>query len=164
MRTSSLAVAMVIGFGSLLQADPPKDEPDRKTARAQMYKQILEKFDKNENGKIDEDERDAIRAEFAKRREAAQKEAAKEAAKKAESHRHSPPDWAKRREDFKSRMEAAHKEFMEKFDKNENGKIDGDEKEAVAADFRSKISGAIVRQSSAWDVAPIVSRTSSPPR
>jgi hypothetical protein len=72
MRIVVIAMVVLFGFGSLVQADPPKrgpqgDRPDRE----EMRKKFMEKFDTNKNGKIDDEEKAAIREAFAKRREAA---------------------------------------------------------------------------------------------
>lgn len=156
MRIFLLAVAVVLSFGSLLRADPP----DARKRFEQMRKQFMEKIDKNKDGKIDKAEKKAIREEFAKRRgEFAKRrgehdrghhghgrpEPKKETAKK-EGHKDSSPraQWAQRIAEHK-------KEFMAKYDKNNNGKIDDDEKEAIGKAFQERVakgtemlSGAIV--------------------
>ena len=72
MRVVLMAVVVLFGFSSLVQADPPKRGPrGERPDREEMRKKIMEKFDTNKNGKIDDEEKAAIREAFAKRREAA---------------------------------------------------------------------------------------------
>jgi Ca2+-binding EF-hand superfamily protein len=66
MRALLMAVAVALCLGSVAQADPPKDS--KRPSREEMKKKFMEKFDKNKDGKIDDREKEAIRAEFAKRR------------------------------------------------------------------------------------------------
>jgi hypothetical protein len=66
MKALLIAVAVALSLGSVAQADPPKDS--ERPSREEMKKRFMEKFDKNKDGKIDDKEKEAIRAEFAKRR------------------------------------------------------------------------------------------------
>ena len=69
MRSFLIAMVVLFGFSSLVQADPPKrgERPDRE----EMHKKFMEKFDANKDGKIDDKEKAAIREAFAKHHEAA---------------------------------------------------------------------------------------------
>ena len=67
-----------------------------------MKKKVMEKYDKNKNGKIDEDEKKAMR-----------------------------DDWNARKKEWSSRMKEKREEYMKKYDKNKDGKIGDSEKEAV---------------------------------
>lgn len=144
MKALLIAVAVALSLGSVAQADPPKDS--ERPSREEMKKRFMEKFDKNKDGKIDDKEKAAIRAEFAKRRghagdreghghhkghEHKKPEAKKSEAKKKGGDAKS--DWGKRREEMK-------KKFMEKYDKNEDGEIDDKEKEAAREAFRQRAS------------------------
>ncbi len=135
MRVLLLAVAVVLSFGSLLRADPP----DAGKRHEQMRKQFMEKFDKNKDGKIDEDEKKAIRAEFAKRRGHGEDRKGRAHHK---AHEHKKPEAKKKGGDVKSdwgkRREEMKKKFMEKFDKNNDGKIDDKEKAAVGEAYRKQ--------------------------
>ena len=152
MKALLIAVAVALGLGSVAQADPPKDS--ERPSREEIKKRFMKKFDKNKDGKIDDKEKAAIRAEFAKGRghagdreghghhkghghkkpEAkkcpadAKKKCPTEAKKKGGDAK---SDWAKRREEMK-------KKFMEKLDKNKDGKIDDKEKAAVREAYRQR--------------------------
>ena len=72
MRIVLIAMVVLFGFSSLVQADPPKRGPrGERPDREEMHKKFMEKFDTNKNRKIDDEEKAAIREAFAKRREAA---------------------------------------------------------------------------------------------
>lgn len=79
MRILLIAIIVSFGCSSLLQAQPPRRGPrGERPDRAEMHKKILARFDANKNGKIDDDEKAAIREAFAKRRAAAGGEQARD--------------------------------------------------------------------------------------
>lgn len=79
MRILLIAIVVSFGVSSLVQAQPPRRGPrGERPNREEMHKKILEKFDTNKNGKIDDEEKAAIREAFAKRRAAAGGEQARD--------------------------------------------------------------------------------------
>ena len=58
-----LSVAVVLGLGTSLRAD---DSDGKRPSREEMKKQFMAKYDKNKDGKICDEEKKAIRAEWAK--------------------------------------------------------------------------------------------------
>ena len=68
-----LAMGVVLGLGASAQADPPSRQRGGPN-RGEMQKRMVEKYDANKDGKLDDKEKEAIKAEFAKRREAMQKQ------------------------------------------------------------------------------------------
>ena len=148
------------------------DDAEKKAVREEFgkrmedrKKEFMAKYDKNKDGKLDEAEKKAIAAEWQKRRQEHQKaEPKKEAPKKAELKKECPKAAAKKecpkaaakkecpkaeaaksaRGEWAKRMEAHKKEFMAKYDKNKDGKIDDKEKAAIKAEMSRAISGAIV--------------------
>ncbi len=100
MKTLLIAVAVVIACSSLVQADPPKrSDRGKRTGWEEMKKKFMEKYDKNKDGKIDDKEKKAIRAEW--------------------SARHK-----KHRAEFQKKM-AGH--LLVELDKNDDGKLNADE-------------------------------------
>jgi len=66
-----LSVAVVLGLGTSLRAD---DSDGKRPSREEMKKQFMAKYDKNKDGKISDEEKKAIKAEWAKRAEERKKE------------------------------------------------------------------------------------------
>ena len=66
-----LSVAVVLGLGTSLRAD---DSDGKRPSREEMKKQFMAKYDKNKDGKICDEEKKAIHAEWAKRAEQRKKE------------------------------------------------------------------------------------------
>ena len=58
-----LSVAVVLGLGTSLRAD---DSDGKRPSREEMKKQFMAKYDKNKDGKISDEEKKAIKAEWAK--------------------------------------------------------------------------------------------------
>jgi len=117
MWIAALTAACVVG---IVTGPVFADGPSRSDRR----KQFMEKFDKNKDGKIDDKEREAIRKAFAERRGSR----AQPERKRPEPKRPARGDWAKRAAE-------ARKQFMEKYDKNKDGKICDKEREAVKKAF-----------------------------
>ncbi len=105
MKTLNLSFAILAVCVVAASAFADDAKQDR---RADFRKQLVERFDKDGDGKLNEQELAAARKEFEKRR-----------AQNGGGQR------------------LNREEFLKKFDKNENGKIDPDERAAVA-EFRKK--------------------------
>ncbi len=125
----------------------PSGPPWASRGGSNWHSDFMKKYDKNKNGKIDDDERNAIREAFASRfrgnsSSRASDSSKKEAPKKPEHHarssstRPSGPPWASRG------GSSGHSDFMKKYDKNKNGKIDDDERKAIHEAFASRFRGS----------------------
>jgi Ca2+-binding EF-hand superfamily protein len=100
MKNLLIALAVLIVCSSLAQADPAKrSDRGKRTGRAEMKEKFMEKYDKNKDGKIDDKEKEAIRAEWSAR-------------------------FAKHRDEFQTKM-AGH--IIVELDKNDDGKLNADE-------------------------------------
>jgi Ca2+-binding EF-hand superfamily protein len=160
MRTLLMACVVVIGCSSLLQAAPPKEgDHGKRPDREEMKKRFMEKYDANKDGKIDDKEKEAIRAEWSKHRHHPHHDHKKPESKASPSEKpkccgkdgkcckappkccgkdgkcckkpHGHSEWAKGHEEMK-------KKFMEKYDANKDGKIDDKEKEAIKAEWSGR--------------------------
>lgn len=120
LKKNTLIVALIAALPALAQEDvqsqpnpaqPPHhwgargQMPDRKGS-PDMHQRMLEKFDANKDGKLDEQERNEM----------------KDSVKKYREERHEKRH--ERREEFR-------KNFMEKFDTDKDGKLSDEEKEAA---------------------------------
>jgi len=137
MRTLLLlTVAVVLGIGATARADPPSDKrPDREKCK----KEFMAKYDKNKDGKLDECEKKAIRAEWAKRHqharpEAEKKECPKKKADPRTSRHHHPGDH--HHHPWSAEMK---KKILEKYDANKDGKLDENEKKCMRDAWAKRI-------------------------
>ncbi len=106
MKTLKLSFAIL---AVCVVAAPVLADDAKQDRGADFRKQLVEKFDKDGDGKLNEQERDAARADF-----------------------------EKRRKQRGGGQPLNRKEILKKFDKNENGKIDPDERTAVAEFIRKQ--------------------------
>ena len=120
LTKNTLIVALIAALPALAQQDvQPQPNPDQQSphwgARGQMpdrkgrpdkHQRMLEKFDANKDGKLDEQERNEMKASVKKFRE-------------------------ERNEKRQERREEFRKNFMEKFDTDKDGKLSDEEKEAA---------------------------------
>jgi Ca2+-binding EF-hand superfamily protein len=100
--------------------------------------QFFAKYDKNHNGVIDEDEKDAIRKDYAANPTGDLKRFDKNADGKlddAELAAIKPPTGKGKN--------AATADLFAKYDKNQNGVIDADEKDAIRRDYAAKPDGEL---------------------
>ena len=105
--------------------------------KAEMKAKFMEKFDTDKDGKISDAEKEAIKAEFAKRGPKGPR-----CCKKAHRHHHCgrphgprPELTEEQKAEMKAKFEARKAKFMEKFDADKDGKISDAEKEAIKAEF-----------------------------
>ena len=99
-----------------------KEAAERDKGRAESdkrRKEFNDRFDKNKNGKIDEDERSAIGEYYRNRR-------------------YDTNNDGKLDENETAARDKQRKEFYERFDKNKNGQIDEDERGPVGEYFRER--------------------------
>ena len=94
--------------------------------KAERKAKFMEKFDTDKDGQISDAEKEAIKAEFAKRGPKGPK-----FGKKGPRRPHGPRPQLT--EEQKAEMKA---KFMEKFDTDKDGKISDAEKEAIKAEFK----------------------------
>jgi hypothetical protein len=100
-------------------AQAPEGKPERKGPPGGPPAEIIAKFDKDGDGKLNDEERAAARAEFeAKRKEAQAKFDTDGDGKLSEDER-------------KAMQEARKKEMLEKFDKDGDGKLSEEERKAA---------------------------------
>jgi Ca2+-binding EF-hand superfamily protein len=83
-------------------------------SRSERWKQFMEKYDKNEDGKLDEKEREAVKMAFAE----------------------NASEWRKKMGERHAEM---RKEFMEKYDKDKDGKLSDEERAAVRKDWEARV-------------------------
>jgi Ca2+-binding EF-hand superfamily protein len=146
-----IGLAVIAGTSSSFAQDNTGD----------VFKNLLEKFDKNGDGKLDDEEREAARAALIKQAPQGDPEVRpirerRTPSQIARDRRRAEFDARRRqfellydknkdgelsdeerealREEFRKRGEQRRQEFMERYDKNGDGDIDDSEREAIRAD------------------------------
>ena len=113
--------------------------------KAEMKAKFMEKFDADKDGKISDAEKEAIKAEFAKRGPKGPKFGKKGPRRpgccgKKGPKGQRPQLTEEQKAEMKAKFEAKKAErkakFMEKFDTDKDGKISDAEKEAIKAEFK----------------------------
>ncbi len=117
MKTNTMIViAAAFGLAGAAHAEEPrKDRPHR-----DIPPEVIEKFDKDGDGKLNEEERQAARAAGKERMEAKRKEMIAKFDKDG--------DGKLSEEEEQAMREARRKMMMEKFDKDGDGELSDDEK------------------------------------
>ncbi|MBR2125848.1 MAG: hypothetical protein IJ943_03845 [Akkermansia sp.] len=175
LKKNTLIVALIAALPLSAQEQPPQapqpqparhwgargEMPAPRKDRADMHKRMMEQFDTDKDGQLSEAEKEAMKAEFAKRRaekgarpsrpegkehpgnrrrphserpEMIEKfDADKDGQLSPEEHAALRAEVEKARERSRERVEKFHKEFMEKFDTDKDGKLSDAEKEAARA-------------------------------
>ena len=136
--TAALALAMVLSWSLLAQAEAPK-RPAGKAGEAgkagqrpqgrpspEMMAKILERFDANKNGRLDPDEMQTARAEFQKMQANGGKGAPGANGGKGAPAGKAAPGGDKRQE------------IIKKFDKDGDGQLNEAERAAAKAAFANK--------------------------
>ncbi len=118
IRILTLAAGILAASSSAVMAQGDdggdKARPDRPGPRRGPPPRLLEKFDKNNDGKLDEEERKAVREAMKKRKA--------EALAKYDEDNDGKLNAEERRKMFDDRL-------LERFDENDNGVLDGEEVE-----------------------------------
>lgn len=149
---AAIGLAVIAGTTSLYAQDNP----------AAAFKKLLEKYDKDGDGKLNAEEREAARAELVKQAPQDDPEAQPIRERRtpeeiARDRRRTEFDARRRQfellydknkdgelsdeerdalqEEFRKRGEQRRQEFMKQWDKNGDGEIDESEREAIRADF-----------------------------
>lgn len=114
---SFVGLAVIAGSPSLYAQVNPEDN------RAQL----LKKFDKDGDGKLNDEEREALRLELLKQapKDEPEEKPIRERRTQSEQERD------RRRAEFDKRREEGRKEFMNKYDKNSDGELDESEREVL---------------------------------
>ncbi len=116
MKTNTLIViAAAIGFAGAAHAEEGKQRPERP-----MMAEIIKKFDKDGDGKLNEAEREAAKAAREEMMKAQKAEMLKKFDKDGDGKLNEEEETAMR--------EARKKMMMEKFDKDKNGELSDEEK------------------------------------
>ncbi len=128
--------------------------------KGDMHKRVMEKFDANKDGQLDEQEKAAMKADF----EARRAEMQKKSLEKFDANKDGQLDEQEKeamKAEFKGRRDGKghgprahkgprhhkghgadkgdmHKHMMEKFDANKDGQLDEQEKAAMKADFEAR--------------------------
>jgi Ca2+-binding EF-hand superfamily protein len=133
-----LSLTVMVGLTARLQA---ADKEVKSGAKPAQMAELLKKYDKNGNGKIDDAEEEAIRADRAKAAEAKRAAVQAELLKKYDKNGDGKIDnteeeaiRADRAKAAEAKRAAGQAELLKKYDKNGDGKIDKTEEEAIRAD------------------------------
>ena len=132
----------------------PEGRRSREEVRERMRTAMLERFDANKDGEIDDAEREAAREQtqarftemrdrFLQRRFDADGDGQLSEAETAEMN--------KAQEGWRARADAARAEFMERFDADKDGQISEPEREAVRESFRAQIEERRQAFMAEWD-------------
>ena len=129
MKTKSLImIAAAFGIAGVVQAEEGKKRPERKAPA-----KIIEKFDKDGDGKLNEDERAAAKAWHMEMMKARKKEMLKKFDKDGDGELNE----AEREE-----AKAARKQMiLEKFDEDGDGELNDDEKAAMKKAMKKRHGG-----------------------
>ena len=104
--------------------------------KAEMKAKLMEKFDADKDGKISDAEKEAIKAEFAKRGGKKGPKFGKKGPRRPGCGKKGQrPQRPQLTEEQKAEMKA---KFMENFDADKDGKISDAEKEAIKAEFQKR--------------------------
>lgn len=173
LKKNTLIVALIAALPLSAQEQAPQtpqpaphwgargEMPAPRKDRADMHNRMLEQFDADKDGQLSDAEKEAMKAEFAKRRAEKAPRPARPEGKEHPGNRRRPhserPEMIKKfdadkdgqlspeehaalraegektRERSREKVEKFHKEFMEKFDTDKDGKLSDAEKEAARA-------------------------------
>lgn len=138
--TTSLFGAAILCMGAVASAQQQGQRLNRE--------QLLEKYDKNKNGRIDADEREAIAADFAAQRQNAPQGQRgpggpgrggrggfnfQEVLDKYDANKNGRLDDDEREKMMADRQAERKKEFLDKYDSNKDGKLDDKERDSMIA-------------------------------
>lgn len=119
MKTKTLlAIAVTLGLTGVSYAEKPERDRKNRVDRP-IPREILEKFDKDGDGKLSEDERKAARKELMEKHEAHRKEILAKYDTDGDG------------ELSEEERKAMRKDFAKKFDKDGDGKLSDEEKEEM---------------------------------
>lgn len=125
---SALGLALIMGTTTSLKAQD-------KTSAEDLRKQLIEKYDKDKDGKLNEEEREAARAEFLKQNKPAETEEQPRRDRRPQAG----ADGAGRRgRGNNPEFEARRKQFESQFDKDGDGELSEAEREAMRDEFRKR--------------------------
>lgn len=122
MKTKITWIAIALAGIATASAEDAKPERKGPGPHHRMPPAVLEEFDKNDDGKLDETERKAAREAMQARREAARKRVLEE----FDANQDGELDEAERKT-MREAAEAKRKALLEKYDADQDGKLDRDE-------------------------------------
>ncbi|MFD2257671.1 hypothetical protein ACFSSA_13390 [Luteolibacter algae] len=132
MKTKSIIV-IAAALGIIGTAGAQGSKPERKGGGHTPPPEVIEEFDKDGDGKLNEEERQAARAAHKEMMEARKKEVLK----KFDADKD-----GKLNESEKEAMKAEHKKRMlEKFDTDKDGELNDDEKKAMREEMQNRPGG-----------------------
>lgn len=108
------------GDGQLNDEEKAALQADAKSMMEQKKAAFIAKYDKDGDGKLSDEEKDAMKAEFQAKREQRRAE------------------WAQKNPEKAAKREQKKAEFIAKHDKDGDGKLSDEEKEAMKAGFQAK--------------------------
>ena len=109
--------------------------------KAEMKAKFMEKFDADKDGQISDAEKEAIKAEFAKRAPKCGKKGPRRpgcCGKKAQRPQLTEEQKAEMKAKFEARKAEMKAKFMEKFDADKDGQLSDAEKAAAKAEFAKR--------------------------
>ena len=115
-----MTTAIVLGLGTWAEADSPDRHKGKRPDREQMRQRMLEKYDANKDGKLDDAEKKAMKEARAKHRK-----------KGHEHHAHPGKDRDCKKSPSAKHRKEWHKRMLKKYDANKDGKLDDAEKKAM---------------------------------
>jgi len=125
LTIAMLGLALCVGTSSLMAQDGEKKDDFRN--------KLLEKYDKDGDGKLNEAEREAARAEFTKQAPATKPTEAPSRTRKPIEGGNNPE--GRRGGPSREDMEARRAAFMKQYDKDGDGEISEEERAAMRAEF-----------------------------
>jgi Ca2+-binding EF-hand superfamily protein len=128
LTIAMLGLALCVGTSSLMAQDEEKKNDFRN--------KLLEKYDKDGDGKLNEAEREAARAEFTKQAPATKPQDAPSRTRKPIEGGDNPQ--GRRGGPSREDMEARRAEFMKQFDKDGDGEISEEERAAMREQFEKR--------------------------
>lgn len=128
--TTLLALSAIYGTCAFAQDAPQPSAAGggRPSAQRKMPAEMIKQFDKDGDGKLNDDETKAMRADMTAKREARQKANLE----KYDANKDGKLDEA----EMKTMRETQQKEMLEKYDTNKDGKIDEAERAKIPASER----------------------------
>lgn len=128
-KISWLALATLTAGSFVASAQEPQPGPRGQRGPRELPAEIVKKFDKDGDGKLNEEENKAAREAFRAEREAAQKKLIEKFDKDGDGKLND-----EERKAAREAAEARHKELLEKYDADKDGKLSPEERQkAVAA-------------------------------
>jgi len=143
----AIAAAVFSFFAASFAAALPAQERGRNSSRRaefeKRYREAVKKYDRNKDGRLDSEERDAMRAAYAERI----KEARADAAEKARQAQEAKAAAEKKRKEAQARPGSSRgrgegdrrkQELMKRYDRNRDGKLSDNERRALYEDMRER--------------------------